>query len=318
MGNGIDLVDRYKDMLKEDPASEVFAFLAEALYAQGQWRETVRVCRWGLGIHPQHLRARVLLGLALWETGDRAAAEEELEKARSKLEENASLYHVLAQLAEERDDIDRARRYFILHRSMQLDGIEEQRTPSLFTKMDFEQDIAADIAPEAALQEPEILKEEDEEADFSGQEQISEPQLADLGAEASHVSLPELAVETEMQDEIAVSQLHETTPITEVSLDKGVEERASEEVAPPDPSVHMDPRLDSEHEGDYQEAASSAEDAFEEAAEEEGETDPHPHLPFLVWWQEELGKREQSLPPPNEIFTAEDRELIRRFVKTAG
>lgn len=137
MESEFDLINWYKDVLREDPTSEIFVSLAEMLYSQKRWEETIRICRWGLGMHPRHIRARVLLGLALLETEQQEEARKELEKARIEIEKNAFLYKALAEIAANESDMDRAHRFFTIYRSMQSVENREPQPLSLASLVSF-------------------------------------------------------------------------------------------------------------------------------------------------------------------------------------
>jgi tetratricopeptide (TPR) repeat protein len=117
----IDLVEWYSEVLAEDPNSEVFAPLAEALYRDGRWDEAVEACSRGLGARPQHMRGRVILGLALLQLGRAEEGRQELERVRWEIERNAELYNALAGLASNEGDGDRAGRLLEIYRNMQPD-----------------------------------------------------------------------------------------------------------------------------------------------------------------------------------------------------
>jgi hypothetical protein len=103
-----DAVQFFGEMLKHDPTSRVFATLAEELCARKMWKEAVETCRRGLAFHPHLIRARVLLGWALWNLGGEDEAERELTRARAELEKSGFLYGVLAEIAESRGDSRKA------------------------------------------------------------------------------------------------------------------------------------------------------------------------------------------------------------------
>jgi len=88
-------------VLARDPASGLFFELAGACAAANDWAEAVRVLRAGLGFHPGHLEARLLLGEALIQLGDTAGARFELEEAAGMIEGlSGRLYPALAGLHE--------------------------------------------------------------------------------------------------------------------------------------------------------------------------------------------------------------------------
>ncbi len=119
MGYVIDLVDWYTEVLNEDPASEVFVPLAEALYLDERWEDAAATCRKGLRAHPGLLRGRVLLGLSLLKSGRLDEGSRELERARWELERNAELYNALAALAKERGDEEQAERFAGIYGNME-------------------------------------------------------------------------------------------------------------------------------------------------------------------------------------------------------
>lgn len=107
----MDSVSKYEEMLAIDPTSKVFVLLAEELYSRGAWDEVVKVCRRGLAFHPQHMRGRVLLGAALWKSGDTDEAEKLLAQVASEIEENLELYSILSEIAASRDDFASVARF---------------------------------------------------------------------------------------------------------------------------------------------------------------------------------------------------------------
>lgn len=65
--------------LEKDPASRLFAQLAEELRKEGELQEAVSVARDGLSKHPNYPSARMTLGRALYSLGDMGAARSEFE-----------------------------------------------------------------------------------------------------------------------------------------------------------------------------------------------------------------------------------------------
>lgn len=116
-----DEVMAYKTLLKHDPRSLVFAMLADALCSQGRWAEAVEVCEQGLIFHPQHLRARVLLGWALWELKESREAFVVLSGAREEMEKNALVYLVLSKIVET-EEPEKSREYREIYRKLQPAG----------------------------------------------------------------------------------------------------------------------------------------------------------------------------------------------------
>ena len=99
MTGSADTIQEYREMLKLDPRSRVFALLAEELCAAGQWEEAAAVCEEGLHFHPEHLRAQVLLGWAFIEMGEVDKSEQILLKAVEDIRKNTIIFRLLSELA---------------------------------------------------------------------------------------------------------------------------------------------------------------------------------------------------------------------------
>lgn len=72
-------VEELRKRLEKDPASRLFAQLAEELRKDGQLEEAITVCRTGLQKHPNYPSAHITLARALIDSGDLEAARTELE-----------------------------------------------------------------------------------------------------------------------------------------------------------------------------------------------------------------------------------------------
>jgi len=83
-----DAVERYKQMLAEDPQSRAFAPLAEAHRKAGRLEEAIKVARAGLDVHPGYSGGLVVLGRALYEKGELDNAVEVLQKAVTETPES--------------------------------------------------------------------------------------------------------------------------------------------------------------------------------------------------------------------------------------
>ncbi len=118
------IIMHYQELLKLDPGSMAFAFVAEELCANGLWEEAVKVCRQGLTFHPQHLRGRVLLGRALKELGKIDEAEMVLSEVEAEIRTNVLGFKLLAELAERAGDADRTERLLRICHSLQ-EGVSE-------------------------------------------------------------------------------------------------------------------------------------------------------------------------------------------------
>lgn len=72
-------IEELRRRLEKDPASRIFAQLAEELRKEGEFEEAVRISREGLQKHPFYPSARMTLGRALLDSGDLEAAKTEFE-----------------------------------------------------------------------------------------------------------------------------------------------------------------------------------------------------------------------------------------------
>jgi tetratricopeptide (TPR) repeat protein len=83
-----DSVQRYEQMLMEDPQSRAFAPLAEAHRKAGRLDDAIKVAKAGLEIHPGYSGGLVVLGRAFYEKGELDNAAEILKKAISDTPES--------------------------------------------------------------------------------------------------------------------------------------------------------------------------------------------------------------------------------------
>jgi Flp pilus assembly protein TadD len=95
-------IEELRRRVEKDPASIVFAQLAEELRRAGDDQDAIRVCRAGLAHHPAYLSARVTLGRALLAAGQLEAARTELERVVQAAPDNLAARRALA-------DVDRQR-----------------------------------------------------------------------------------------------------------------------------------------------------------------------------------------------------------------
>jgi|GEM_PF-2931874 len=323
-------VDWYKEMLKEDPASEVFASLADALYARGSLKEAVRVCRWGLGVHPRHLKARTLLGLCLWRLGDFEGAEHELEIARRSLEDHARIYAVLAEIAQQKGDLDKVRRYLMIYRSMKADGPAAARlqepAPVSLEKAVPERVEAAETgeareSPDSALDAPPLaaaplppLEREEPEPEAWEPESEAEPE-SEIVAVSFVQRLRSEYPEEDLLEEETLSET-ETLLMRETfgSFSKAYEEEEEEEedieeqlkalelAQPTREFAHPFPE-DVEEEGEEGEAA-----PFEPV---------HALLELLVLWEDRCQGEAEEAPQAEGIFTLENRKMLQDYLRAA-
>jgi tetratricopeptide (TPR) repeat protein len=91
-------IEELRRRVGRDPASIVFAQLAEEHRRAGDYEEAIRVCRRGLEYHPDYLSARVTLGRALLETGQIDDARRELEQVVQAAPDNLAARRALADI----------------------------------------------------------------------------------------------------------------------------------------------------------------------------------------------------------------------------
>jgi tetratricopeptide (TPR) repeat protein len=105
-------IDDLRKRLDKDPASRLFAQLAEELRKDGDLEEAIRVCREGLLKHPAYPSARMTLGRALLDTGDIAAARTEFEIVLKGAPDNILASRFLGECLEGLGDLPAARDRF--------------------------------------------------------------------------------------------------------------------------------------------------------------------------------------------------------------
>ena len=93
-------IDELRRRLERDPASRLFAQLAEEHRKAGDHGEAIRVARAGLAVHPAYPSARLTLGRALLDSGDSAGARTELEAALRDAPDNILASRFLGQALE--------------------------------------------------------------------------------------------------------------------------------------------------------------------------------------------------------------------------
>jgi tetratricopeptide (TPR) repeat protein len=92
------LVERYEQLLAQDPASSVFVELAKALVAKGEHARAIVVCEQGISHHPNSVTGRVLWGKALILMGRPAEAMAQFDQAVSIDKENAHAYNLISEV----------------------------------------------------------------------------------------------------------------------------------------------------------------------------------------------------------------------------
>lgn len=95
-------LDELRRRIQEDPASLLFADLAEECRRQGFADEAATVARAGLAYHPSHLDARVTLGRALIDLNRLDAAFLELTHVLGEAPGNVPAIHALGEIDQRR------------------------------------------------------------------------------------------------------------------------------------------------------------------------------------------------------------------------
>ena len=91
-------VERYEQLLAQDPSSSVFVELAKALIAKGDAPRAIQVCEQGLVHHPQSVAGRVQWGKALLLLGRPAEAMAQFDQATAIDKENPYAYNLIAEV----------------------------------------------------------------------------------------------------------------------------------------------------------------------------------------------------------------------------
>jgi Flp pilus assembly protein TadD len=146
----MDELEVYQQMMSKDPSSQVFVYLAEALWEREMYEEAIETCINGLRLRPHDLRARVILGLSYLRTGALDRAETELLKAKEMLEINTVIYRNLAELYDKKGNSEQAFHYQKLFEAIH---------PSAVAAMETEADEpgSASVAREALPEDAEMM-----------------------------------------------------------------------------------------------------------------------------------------------------------------
>lgn len=146
----MDEVEFYRQMLTKDPSSQVFVYLAEALFERTMYTEAVETCLNGLRLHPHDLRARVILGLSYLRTNSLDRAESELLRAKEILEINTAAYQGLAELYERKGDEEKCSLYSRLYEAVQSPATMAAREPEASPQIQPEVEAPAEEEPRVA------------------------------------------------------------------------------------------------------------------------------------------------------------------------
>lgn len=92
------MVERYEQMLRQDPASTVFVELAKAFLERGENAKAIDVCQQGLTHHPKSVVGRVLWGKALISLGKASEAMNQFDQAVSIDRDNPHAYNLIGEV----------------------------------------------------------------------------------------------------------------------------------------------------------------------------------------------------------------------------
>jgi cellulose synthase operon protein C len=92
------MVDKYEQILGQDPTSTVFVELAKALIEKGDHSRAIDVCRNGLSHHKGSVVGRVLWGKALIHMGRPAEAMEQFDEAIAIDRDNPHAYNLIGEV----------------------------------------------------------------------------------------------------------------------------------------------------------------------------------------------------------------------------
>jgi tetratricopeptide (TPR) repeat protein len=149
-------IHKYKEILKNDPRSLVFARLSEAFRRSGRFEEAISVCQEGLKYHPGYTSGRVTLAHALYEKNDIENAEIEFKKVLESSPENVLALRMMGEIAERNDNADEAISYY--ERILELNPKDGELSVKL-ESMRFEQVDAEELLNEAERINPAVMEQ---------------------------------------------------------------------------------------------------------------------------------------------------------------
>src|SRR6185436_5657098 len=92
------MVEKYEQVLAQDPASTVFVELAKALIERGEHTRAIEVCQGGLTHHPNSVVGRVLWGKALIQLGKPSEAMSQFDSAVNIDKDNPRAYNLIGEV----------------------------------------------------------------------------------------------------------------------------------------------------------------------------------------------------------------------------
>lgn len=92
------MVEKYEQMLSQDPTSTVFVELARAYLDKGENEKAIEVCKRGCSHHPASVSGRVLWGKGLINSGKAAEAMQQFDAAVNIDRENPHAYNLISEV----------------------------------------------------------------------------------------------------------------------------------------------------------------------------------------------------------------------------
>jgi hypothetical protein len=172
-------IERYRDLLRKDPRSRVFAPLAEACRRAGLLEEALRVAQKGVKNHPRYASGRVALARVLIALGRHAEAARELEAALQEAPTNALGFRLLGETRAKLGDPNGALDAFA--RALAVNPEDEDARRGMRA-------LDALVRPAAGT-----VTEGAEESDASSEASIASQEAGDLSAAAIETAPPPAA-----------------------------------------------------------------------------------------------------------------------------
>ncbi|MBS1149663.1 MAG: hypothetical protein H6Q89_1361, partial [Myxococcaceae bacterium] len=92
------VVEKYSQILAQDPASTAFVELAKAFIDKGDHSRAIEICQQGLGHHPKSVVGRVMWGKALINLGKASEAMNQFDLAVNIDRDNAQAYNLIGEV----------------------------------------------------------------------------------------------------------------------------------------------------------------------------------------------------------------------------
>jgi tetratricopeptide (TPR) repeat protein len=122
---GVSLtIRRFEERLAKDPASPVFASLADAYRKAGRLQDAVKLCRDGLERTPDHATARLVLAKALLDQGDAAAAHAEVRRLLERDPRDAAAHRLAGEMERRAGRLPESLHH--LRRAIELDSADRE------------------------------------------------------------------------------------------------------------------------------------------------------------------------------------------------